>query len=76
MNRIENTYEQWMKEEGVPIINEYVCSIYQEGMEETWGTGAFIRLEGSEGSYLAEIPPGARLSQKAPLQRNNLRFTR
>jgi hypothetical protein len=51
MNRIENTYEQWMKEEGVPIINEYVCSIYQEGMEETWGTGAFIRLEGSEGSY-------------------------
>jgi hypothetical protein len=67
MERI-NTYENWLKNEGLPIIKEYSVSDLMTIGLAPWprrgGRGAYINLVGAEGTidaYLCEIPPGKSL---------------
>ena len=61
-------YENWMREEGVPIVEghgvEDVTAIPREPWKRLGGRGTFIHLQGMEGKtglYLAEISPGGAL---------------
>ena len=61
-------YFQWMKREGLPIVEGYGVEDVRELELAPWprlgGKGAFIQLYGMEGvtgMYVAEIPPGAAL---------------
>lgn len=63
------TYEQWMHDEGIPIVEGYAVEDFRDVPLERWtrtgGKGAFIQLKGMEGftgMYLGEIPPGAALN--------------
>jgi len=61
-------YCQWMKSEGVPIIEGFGLEDVRELPLAPWrrmgGSGAFVHLygmEGQTGMYVAEIPPGGAL---------------
>jgi len=62
-----DTYQQWIEQQGVPIITGLSISdlmgVKLAPWERKGGLGAFIRLHGAENNdaYLCEIPPGAKL---------------
>ncbi|MFQ5683530.1 MAG: ethanolamine ammonia lyase-activating protein [Candidatus Binatia bacterium] len=63
------TYEKWIREEGIPIMEGYSVEDLRDVPREPWartgGKGAFIQLRGMEGftgMYLAEIPQGGALN--------------
>ncbi len=63
-----SAYDLWVQSEGIPIIKGYYIADLNEVSLGPWerkgGSGAFINLEGSEGStdgYVCEIPPGKNL---------------
>ena len=63
MERI-NTYENWLKQEGLPVIRDFSIPDLMDVPLRPWarkgGLGAYINLKGSEGvidAYLCEIPP-------------------
>ena len=64
----KTTYFQWMKRQGIPIVEGYGVEDVREVQMTPWartgGKGAFINLYGMEGvtgMYVAEIPPGGAL---------------
>ncbi len=64
-----SAYDQWVQSEGIPIIKgwyvEDLNAVTLEPWERKGGKGAYIYLEGSEGSsdtYLCEIPPGKNIN--------------
>ncbi len=67
MERI-NTYEQWLEQEGIPVVRDYSVPDLMAVPLKPWarkgGLGAFINLIGPQGAsdaYLCEIPPGKHL---------------
>jgi hypothetical protein len=57
-------YEQWIQDEGVPIVEDYavrdVMTVALGPWERLGGRGAYVQLAGMEGltgMYVAEIPP-------------------
>jgi oxalate decarboxylase/phosphoglucose isomerase-like protein (cupin superfamily) len=67
-------YYHWMKEEGIPVIEDYgiedVRRVELSPWRRTGGMGAFICLygmEGTTGMYVAEIPPGGTLEPEKHL---------
>ncbi len=67
MERI-NTYEQWLEQEGLPVIKGYCVPDLMAAELRPWkrkgGLGAYVNLAGAEGTidvYLCEIPPGKQL---------------
>ncbi len=70
------TYENWMREEGIPIVEghgvEDVTTLPREPWKRLGGRGTFIHLQGMEGKtglYLAEIAPGGGLGGREALLR-------
>jgi len=70
------TYEDWMREEGIPIVEghgvEDVTAIPRQPWKRLGGRGTFIHLQGMEGKtglYVAEIPPGGGLGGREALLR-------
>ena len=60
-------YCQWMKSEGVPIVEGFSVEDVREWNLSPWrrlgGTGAFVhlyRIEGQTGMYVAKTLPAAR----------------
>jgi oxalate decarboxylase/phosphoglucose isomerase-like protein (cupin superfamily) len=67
-------YCQWMKSEGVPVIEGFSIEDVRELKLSSWprmgGSGAFVHLygmEGQTGMYVAEIPPGGALNPERHL---------
>jgi len=67
-------YCQWMKSEGVPIVEGFSVEDVRELQLSPWrrlgGSGAFVHLygmEGQTGMYVAEIPPGGALNPERHL---------
>ncbi|MBI4489321.1 MAG: hypothetical protein HY694_09575 [Deltaproteobacteria bacterium] len=65
----ETTYEAWIRQEGIPVVEghgvEDVREIPRRPWPRTGGKGAFIQLKGMEGftgMYVGEIPLGASLN--------------
>jgi hypothetical protein len=65
-------YCQWMKSEGVPIVDGFSVEDIRELKLGLWrrmgGSGAFVHLygmEGQTGMYVAEIPSGGALNPSA-----------
>jgi quercetin dioxygenase-like cupin family protein len=61
-----NPYEEWLKEEGIPVYREHHIADLRVAEVKPWkrvgALGAHIDLVGGEGvnaGYLCEIPPGA-----------------
>ncbi len=61
-------YEQWMRDEGVPVVEghgvEDVTVLPRKEWKRMGGRGTFIHLQGMEGKtglYVVEIPPGGAL---------------
>ena len=70
----ETSYEIWMRQEGIPIVEGYgmedVRGIQRQPWSRTGGKGAFIQLKGMEGftgMYVGEIPPGGALNPERHL---------
>ncbi len=70
----ETTYESWIKQEGIPVVEGYgvegVMGITRGPWGRTGGKGAFIQLKGMEGftgMYVGEIPPGGLLNAERHL---------
>ena len=70
----ETSYEMWLKEEGIPVIEGYgvedVTVLPREPWQRTGGSGAYIDLKGMEGftgMYVCEIPPGGALNPESHL---------
>jgi len=71
------TYEEWMRGEGVPLVEalggiEDVKEIERKEWARTGGKGAFICLKGMQeggftGMYVMEIPPGGALNPEKHL---------
>jgi mannose-6-phosphate isomerase-like protein (cupin superfamily) len=68
------TYESWIQNEGVPVVEgfgiEDLMQLPREPWSRTGGKGAFIQLRGMEGfsgMYVGEIPPGASLNPEKHL---------
>ena len=64
-----SAYQQWVKSEGLPLVEGYGLEDVREVKLAPWarlgGKGAVIYLYGSEafsGMYVAEIPPGGSLA--------------
>jgi oxalate decarboxylase/phosphoglucose isomerase-like protein (cupin superfamily) len=64
----KTTYVQWMRREGIPVVEGYGVEDVREIGLAPWprlgGKGAFVYLYGMEGvtgMYVAEIPPGGAL---------------
>jgi gentisate 1,2-dioxygenase len=62
-----NPYEEWRKDEGIPVYADYFLADVRTAHLEPWKRmgvlGAYIDLKGGEGvndGYLCEIPPGGR----------------
>ncbi len=69
MAKRETSYEIWLKEEGIPIVEGYgiedVTVLPRKPWKRTGGTGAYIELKGMEGftgMYVGEIPAGGALN--------------
>lgn len=63
-----NTFENWLKQEGLPVITDYgvfdLMAVHLEPWKRKGGFGAYLNLAGAEGQiggYLCEIPPGKSL---------------
>ncbi len=63
------TYEGWIRQEGIPIVEGYGVGDFREIPRKPWsrtgGKGAYIQLKGMEGftgMYIGEIPPGGSLN--------------
>ncbi len=72
--QVVNTYEEWLKQEGIPVIKDYSIKDMMQVPLKPWkrkgGNGAFINLVGSEqqiDSYLCEIPSGGSLKPQRHL---------
>jgi len=70
----ETTYESWMRQEGIPIVEGYrvedVRAISLKPWPRTGGNGAFIQLRGMEGftgMYVGGISPGKVLNPEKHL---------
>ena len=71
----KTTYAQWMKREGIPVVEGFGLSDVREIELAPWprmgGKGAFIQLygmmEGSRSLYVVEIPPGGALEPERHL---------
>jgi oxalate decarboxylase/phosphoglucose isomerase-like protein (cupin superfamily) len=70
----ETSYEKWLKEEGIPVIEAYgiedVTRLPRQPWKRTGGSGAYIELKGMEGftgMYVCEIPPGGALKYESHL---------
>ncbi|MFQ5849948.1 MAG: cupin domain-containing protein [Candidatus Binatia bacterium] len=70
----ETTYEAWVRQEGIPVMEGYgvenVSEIVRRPWARTGGKGAFIQLKGLEGftgMYVGEIPPGGALNAERHL---------
>jgi len=70
----ETTYESWIKQEGIPVVEGYgvedVRGISRQPWARTGGKGAFIQLKGMEsftGMYVGEVLPGASLNPERHL---------
>ncbi len=68
------TYEGWIRQEGIPIVEGYAIEDFREITREPWsrtgGKGAYIQLKGMEGftgMYIGEIPPGGSLNPERHL---------
>ena len=73
MTGSKTAYEQWMEQEGVPVVEAYGVDVKEVPLG-TWrrrgGRGAFIQLRGMEGvtaMELVEIPPGKALEPEKHL---------
>ena len=72
---VKTTYEQWMEQEGLPIVEGYGVEDITELARAPWprlgGAGVFIQLrgtvEGGRGIYVAEIPSGGALNPEKHL---------
>lgn len=69
-----DAYQNWLDQEGLPIIKGYNIPDLMAVPLKTWerkgGSGTFIRLVGSENvsdAYLCEIPPGKSLKPQKHL---------
>ncbi len=69
-----NTYEQWQKDEGIPVHKALHVKDLKQLELGPWkrrgGSGAFINLEGSgdfDDAYICEIPPGDSLNPERHL---------
>jgi quercetin dioxygenase-like cupin family protein len=68
-----NTYLDWVKTEGVPIVEAYAVDCLTQPLEPSrrvGGLGAYIHLVGRGDAatcYLAEIPPGSSLNPEKHL---------
>jgi mannose-6-phosphate isomerase-like protein (cupin superfamily) len=67
-------YCQWMRSEGVPVVEGFSVEDVRELKLAPWprtgGTGVFVNLygmEGQTGMYVAEIPPGGALNPERHL---------
>lgn len=65
---VVNTYEEWLQQEGMPVIRDYSVHDLMQVPLKPWkrkgGKGAVINLVGAEqaiDAYLCEIPPGGSL---------------
>jgi len=70
----KTTYVQWLKRQGLPIVDGYGIEDVRQIELAPWprigGKGAFIQLHGMEGvtgMYVAEIPPGESLKAERHL---------
>lgn len=70
----ETSYEAWMRQEGIPVVEGYGVEDVREIPLKPWartgGKGAFIQLKGMEGftgMYVGEIPPGGALNPERHL---------
>src|SRR3990167_36392 len=67
------SYEAWMREEGVPVVEGYgvdVAKITLGAWPRRGGRGAFVQLHGMEGATgmeIVEIPPGKALEPEKHL---------
>ena len=69
MSKRETSYENWLKEEGIPVVAGYgiqdVTVLPRKPWKRTGGSGAYIDLKGMEGftgMYVCEIPAGGALN--------------
>ena len=69
MAKRPTSYELWLKEEGIPVVDGYgvedVTALPRKPWKRTGGSGAYIDLKGMEGftgMYVSEIPPGGALN--------------
>ncbi|HET7004622.1 MAG TPA: cupin, partial [Candidatus Binatia bacterium] len=69
MAKRDTSYEIWMRQEGIPVVDGYgvedVRQLALKPWPRTGGKGAFIDLKGMEGftgMYVGEIPPGGALN--------------
>ncbi len=70
----ETTYESWIKQEGISVVEGYgvedVRGISRQPWGRTGGKGAFIQLKGMEGftgMYVGEVLPGGLLNPERHL---------
>jgi quercetin dioxygenase-like cupin family protein len=68
------SYDLWLREEGIPIIQGYgvedVTVLPRKPWKRTGGRGAYIELKGMEGftgMYVSEIAPGGALNPESHL---------
>ena len=69
-----DTYQQWLEEEGLPIIKGYsipdLMTVQLKPWERKGGLGGFIQLVGAEDvndAYVCEIPPRSSLKPQKHL---------
>jgi hypothetical protein len=65
----DTSYEAWLRQEGIPVIEGYgvedVTELPRKPWARTGGQGAYIQLTGMEGftgMYVGEIPAGGSLN--------------
>ena len=65
----ETSYEKWMRDENIPVVDGYgvedVTQLPRKPWARTGGKGAYIQLKGMEGitgMYVCEIPGGEALN--------------
>jgi oxalate decarboxylase/phosphoglucose isomerase-like protein (cupin superfamily) len=70
----ETSYEKWIREEGIPIVEGYgiedVTLLPRKPWGRTGGKGSYIQLKGMEGftgMYVGEIPSGSALNAEKHL---------
>ena len=71
MAKRETSYEMFLKEEGIPVVEDYgiedVTVLARKPWKRTGGAGAYIELKGMEGftgMYVGEIPAGGALNSE------------